>query len=152
MDNRRARGGFHNISLDAGRSELARAVLEGVAFNLRWLLGGAEKFAGMRLNPIRLVGGGAREDLWCQILADVCDRSFERVAQPLIAGLRGCVLFFGLATGALGREEIRGLVPVDVTFVPDPGTRTAYDRLFRQYTKLHARNKAMIASLNAPTV
>lgn len=148
VDDRRARGGFHNVSLDTGRGELARAVLEGVAFNLRWLLGGAEKFTRLRLNPIRLIGGGAREDLWCQILADVCDRSFERVADPLIAGLRGCALFFGLATGAVRREEVRDLVPVDRTFAPDPGTRAAYDRLFREFPKLHARNKAMFSHLN----
>ncbi|HPB71590.1 MAG TPA: FGGY-family carbohydrate kinase [Phycicoccus sp.] len=148
IDDRRARGGFHNVSLEAGRPELTRAVLEGVAFNLRWLLGAAEKFAGRRLDPIRVIGGGAREDLWCQILADVCDRTFERVREPLIGGLRGAGLFVGLALGVVERSELRDLVPVDAVFVPDPAVRGVYDELFAQFPKVYARNKKMFAALN----
>ena len=106
IDDRRARGGFHNVSLDSTRADLARAVLEGVALNLRWLLGGAEKFAGTRFDPIRVLGGGARMDLWCQVLADVCDRTLERVAEPLVGGLRGCGLYVGLALGDVTADRL----------------------------------------------
>lgn len=148
IDDRHARGGFQNLSLANGRADLARAVMEGVALNLRWLLEAAEKFAGCRFDPIRLLGGGARMDLWCQILADVCDRSFERVAEPLVGGLRGGGLAFGLATGAVTTEELHELVPVDRVFTPDPSTRATYDALFAEFPDLHARNKKMFARLN----
>lgn len=148
VDDRHARGGFHNVPLDAGRGELARAVLEGVAFNLRWLLAGVERFTGRRLDPIRLLGGGARSDLWCQIVADVGDRTFERVADPLLGGLRGAALAFGVATGAVALSDVRALVPVDARFVPDAGRRAAYDRLFREFPRLHARNRSLFAHLN----
>lgn len=148
IDDRRARGGFHNLSLDADRAVLTRAVLEGVAFNLRWLLDAAENFAGRRFEPIRLLGGGARTDLWCQIVADVCDRTFERVAQPLITGLRGGGLMLGLALGEVSRDGLRSLVPVDGTFVPDPATRAVYDELYGQFPKLYSNNKKMFARLN----
>ena len=59
----------------------------------------ADHFAGRRLDPLRVVGGGAQSDLWCQIVADVCDRTVERVADPLLAGLRGAALAAGLALG-----------------------------------------------------
>ena len=59
----------------------------------------AERFAGRRLDPLRLIGGGAQSALWCQILADVIDRTIERVADPLLTGLRGAALFAGLALG-----------------------------------------------------
>lgn len=49
--------------------------------------------------PIRIVGGGARSDLWCQIIADVCGRTCERVADPLNAQLRGAALFAGIGMG-----------------------------------------------------
>ena len=39
--------------------------------------------------PLRLVGGGTQSLLWCQILADVTGRPVERVADPLLTGLRG---------------------------------------------------------------
>lgn len=148
VDDRRARGGFHNVSLDTGRGELARAVLEGVAFNLRWLLAGTEKFLGQRLGTIRLLGGGARTDLWCQILADVCDRPFERVADPLLGGLRGATFALALATGAIGRDDVPALVPVDGRFVPDPGRRAAYDRMFAEFPKIYSHNKSLFAHLN----
>ncbi len=149
VDDRRARAGFHNVSLDADRGDLARAVLEGVAFNLRWLIAGADRFTGRRLDPIRLLGGGARSDLWCQILADVCDRRFERVADPLIGGLRGAALGFAVATNTIGLGDVRALVPVDARFAPDPGRRAAYDRLFREFPGLYTRNKPLFAHLNA---
>lgn len=123
-------------------------MLEGVAFNLRWLLAGAEHFTGRRMDPIRLIGGGARSDLWSQILADVCDREFERVAEPLLAGLRGCGLLFAVATGQLRHSEIPELVPIDAHFRPDPRTRRGYDELFSQFPKLYSRNRAMFARLN----
>jgi xylulokinase len=148
IDDRLARGGFHNVSLTTGRGDLARAVLEGVAMNLRWLLEAAERFVGRRLDPIRLIGGGARIDTWCQILADVCDRSLERVADPLVGGLRGAGLYVGLALGEVAEEDVRDLVPVDRVFAPDPAHRVTYDRLFAEFPKLYARDRRMFARLN----
>src|SRR5215472_13578433 len=69
------RGGFHNLSLSAGRDDLVRAVFEGVALNARWLLQTVERFTRHLLEPIRFIGGGARSDVWCQIFADVFGRT-----------------------------------------------------------------------------
>lgn len=124
-------------------------VMEGVAMNLRWLLEAAERFAGHRFDPIRLLGGGAQLDLWCQILADVCDRTFERVAEPLVGGLRGGGLLVGIATGAVQRAELHSLVPVDVVFAPDPTHRDVYDVLYAEFPGLHAHNKRMFRRLNS---
>ena len=92
VDDRNARAGFHGVGETATRGDLTRAVLEGVAANFAWLLGAAEKFVGTRLDDIRLVGGGARSDLWCQVLADATDRTIVRVTDPWLAGLRGSAL------------------------------------------------------------
>lgn len=148
IDDRFARGGFHNVSLTTGRGELTRAVLEGVAMNLRWLLQAAERFVGRRLDPLRMIGGGARMDLWCQIVADVCDRTIERVADPLVGGLRGAGLYLGMALGEVAEEDVRGLVPVDRVFTPEATTRATYDRLFAEFPKLYSRDKRMFARLN----
>ena len=150
VDNHYARGGFHNLSLTTGRAELTRAVMEGVANNARWLHEAVERFAKRRLDPIRIFGGGAQSDLWCQIHADVMDRTIERVAEPLHTGLRGAAIFAGLALGVVKPSEVRGLVPVDRVFRPDPGTRTEYDRLYSEYPKLYAAQKGMFARLNRP--
>jgi xylulokinase len=148
VDDKRARAGFHNVSLATSRADLARAVLEGVAYNLRWLLEGAEHFTKSRLDPIRVLGGGARMDLWCQIVADVLDRTLERVDQPLVGGLRGAGLYAGLALGDVTPGRLRSLVPVDRVFTPDPATRATYDALSSELPRLYRRQRRMFARLN----
>jgi xylulokinase len=148
LDDRNARGGFHNVELRTGPAELARAVLEGVAFNSRLLLEVTERFAGRRFESLRIIGGGARSGLWCQIVADVTDRTIERVESPMVVGLRGAALILALALGAVSHDEIRSLVPVDRVFSPNPATRDVYDRLHAEFPRLHSRNKGMFARLN----
>ena len=148
VDDRLARGGFHNVSLTSGRGELARAVMEGVALNVRWLLTGAEQVTRHRLDPIRVIGGAARSGLWCRIVADVTGRTLERVADPALAGVRGGGLYAGLVLGHVARAQLRDLVPVDRVFTPDPHHRAVYDRLFAEFPRLHARTKGMFRRLN----
>jgi xylulokinase len=150
VDDRFARGGFHNLSLGTTRAHLVRAVLEGVAYNSRWLHDAVEKFVKRRLDHIRFIGGGAQSDLWCQIHADVLDRTVERVADPVDANLRGAALLAGLALGAVNQREVRDLVRVDATFRPDHGRRQIYDRLYAEFPKLYKAQKPMFQRLNAP--
>ena len=65
-----ARAAFIGLSMAHGRPELARAVLEGVALNLKLILD-ALCSQGLSIPAMRLIGGGARLPLWRQILADV---------------------------------------------------------------------------------
>jgi xylulokinase len=148
IDDRNARAGFHNLSIGTGRAELVRAVLEGVAYNDRWLHEAVERFVKRRLDPIRVFGGGAQSDLWCQIHADVMDRTIERVADPLHTGLRGAAMLAGIALGRLERAAVHDLVRVDRTFRPDPGRRAVYDRLYAEFPKLYAAQKGMFRRLN----
>ena len=68
--NPQARGAFVGLTMTHGRPEMARAVLEGVAFNLRLILD-ALQAQEIEIPAMRLIGGGARSPLWRQILADV---------------------------------------------------------------------------------
>ena len=148
IDDHAARGGFHNVSLSTTRADLARAVLEGVAYNARWLLEGADHVVGRRLSPVRLIGGGAQSVLWCQVLADVCSRPVQRVAEPLLAGLRGMGLVAGVALGDLGWDDVRASVPVDRSFEPAATETAVYDRLFAEFPRLYRRQRRMFRHLN----
>ena len=147
VDDRNARGGFHNLSLSTTRADLVRAVLEGVAYNSRWLLNYVNRFTP-NAGPIRIVGGGARSDLWCQIVADVCGRTCERVADPLNAQLRGAALFAGIGIGALDRDELHDLIPLDGVFEPVAAHRQVYDRIFAEFPGLYTAQRGMFARLN----
>jgi xylulokinase len=150
VDDRNARGGFHNLSLQTTRSDMVRAVMEGVAYNARWLYRAVERFASRKLDTVRIIGGGAVSDLWCQIHADVLDRRVERVTEPLHANLRGTALFAALSLGDVRAEELRSLVGVDRVFEPDPSVRAAYDELYEELPKLYKAQKPMFARLNRP--
>ena len=147
IDDRTARGGFHNLSLRTTRADLARAVLEGVALNSRWLAEGVEHFVGRPLGAFRAIGGGASSSLWCSIYADVLDRTVEQVAEPLLANLRGAAIIAGLTLGAVQPIEVRELVPVAAVHRPDPEATAVYDLLFAEFPKLYKAQKRTFARL-----
>jgi xylulokinase len=145
---RSARGGFHNLSLRTTQADLVRAVMEGVALNSRWLSESLEKFVGRRFDSIRVIGGGARSDLWCSIYADVLDRSVEQVEDPVHANLRGSALLAGMALGQVSPEEVRSLVPVSAVYHPHSDSRELYRRHFAAFTDLYRAQRKMFKRLN----
>jgi xylulokinase len=149
VDDRNARAGFHNLSLDTGIASMTRAVLEGVAYNNRWLHEAVEKFVQRRLDPVRVFGGGALSDLWCQIHADVMDRVIERVGDPMHANLRGAAILAGLALGDLAPAQATQLEFGGTTFRPDPARRPCYDRLYAEFPRLYRSQKPMFSRLAA---
>lgn len=148
VDDKALRGGFFNQSLKTTRAHLVRAVMEGVAYNSRWLFTYVEQFVGRRLEALRIIGGGARSPLWCQIHADVLGRTILQVDEPVLANARGAAFQAAVALGHLKVEEIPALVPIARTYEPDPKNRALYDELFREFVNLYKANKAIFARLN----
>ncbi|MFH1463987.1 MAG: FGGY-family carbohydrate kinase [Pseudomonadota bacterium] len=148
VDDEKLRGGFHNLGLGSGAPELVRAVYEGVAYNTRWLLGPLERLVGRRLDPIRVIGGGARSDVWCQILADVLDRPLHRVVAPRQANARGAALIAAVALGEIAFAEVPALVPVEARFLPAGGQRALHDERFTVFQALHRENRGILHRLN----
>jgi len=149
VEDRFARGGFFNLSLETARPQLVRAVFEGVAYNARWLLEAVESFARRRLDPVRIIGGGARSDLWCQIFADVLDRTIQRVEEPVAANVRGAALIAAAGAGTAAFAEMPELVAVTETFSPRPESRKIYAELYREFKGFYRRNRAACARLNS---
>lgn len=141
VDDRSARAGFTNLSITTSSADLIRAVMEGVAANSAWLFRYVEKFAGARLSPIRLVGGGAQSPLWCQVFADTFAREVHQVRDPMVAQLRGMAL---AASVALGRRTLRDLenvaTPVTV-FHPHPEHAEGYRSRSRDLSTLYQRDR-----------
>ncbi|MEW6274785.1 MAG: FGGY-family carbohydrate kinase [Bacillota bacterium] len=149
VEDRFVRSGFYNLSLGTTRPHIIRAVFEGVAYNARWLLGAVESFVRRRLDPIRIIGGGARSDLWCRIFADVLDRTIQRVEEPVAANVRGAALIAAVGIGAMTFDDMPEHVTVAETFRPNPENRKQYAELFREFVGFYRRNRAAHARLNA---
>ena len=148
VEDRHARGGFHNLSLSTTREDMARSVFEGVALNTRWLLGAAEQLVRRRLDPLRFIGGGARSDLWCQIFADVLGRPVEQVADPVNANARGAAMIAAVALGDLTFADVPQRVAVARRYEPDEALSVLYSALFREFVGLYRRNRRAYARLN----
>lgn len=142
------RASFINLSLTSTRADMLRAVLEGVAYNSRWLLEALERFVGHRVDPIRVIGGGARSELWCQIYADVLDREIEQVEDALQCNARGAALVASLGLGLITVDEIPEHVGVSARFSPRPEHRHVYDRLSSEYRTMYRRTKAIFSRLH----
>jgi xylulokinase len=143
------RAAFSNVSLRTTRAHMIRSVMEGVAFNARWLMGGVESFIGRPFEALRFIGGGAKSELWCQIFADVLDRPIDRVADPLSANVRGAAFVAAVGLGKLKVEDIASRVPIEKRYVPDPNHRATYDELFKAFLEIQKHSEAMYNRLNA---
>lgn len=128
--------------------DLCRAVFEGVAMNSRWSFGHVERFLGRRVGSLAIIGGGARSDVWCQIFADVLDRTIRRVEDPLAANARGAAWIAAVALGLIGFDDIPGLVRYSGTFTPRPADRRLHDERYREFLALHERNRPIYHRLN----
>jgi xylulokinase len=148
VDDRFVRGGFFNQSLQTTREHMVRAMFEGVAYNSRWLLKYVEGLIGRRAEAVNMVGGGAKSDIWCQIHADVMDRSIRQMKDPIEVNVRGAALLASAALGFIQYDDIASRVPVARTYTPNPDHRRIYDELFREFTAIYESNKKIFARLN----
>lgn len=147
VEDHHLRASFFNLSLEHHRGHMVRAVYEGVANNSRWLMKHVEAFCKRPFPHLRIIGGGARSDVWCQIYADVLDREIHQVADPIHAGVRGVAFLAALSLGALEVEDIPELVPVKQRFQPDPDHRELYDRRFGEYLRFYKATRGIHARL-----
>ncbi len=93
-----ARGLICGLTLDATGAHLARAALESVAFQTLDLTQAMARDGAARAAAIRIDGGMAANDWFCQFLADVLDAQVERPSQLETTAL-GAAFLAGLATG-----------------------------------------------------
>jgi xylulokinase len=121
------RGGFVNMSLETGRAELVRAVAEGVAHNLAWLLPHVETFTGEPIDDVAFVGGAARSARWCQVLADVLGRPVAPLDSPEIGVARAMGLLALERHGVLSRDDLDRVATTKTErFEPDPARHERY--------------------------
>lgn len=143
-----SRGMFFNISLETGKSELIRAVIEGVCFHLRWFMESEEKKVKAS-ETIRFVGGGALSYMTCQILADVLGKKIEVVDKPQNVGAVGAAVTIAVGSGLIPDfGKAKSLIPAVKTYTPDTKNKAVYDKQYKVFKNLYKANKENFAALN----
>ncbi len=126
------RGGFLGAALAHGREQLARAVLEGVALELRRVMEEVKRI--VEVERLAAVGGGARAGLLPSLLADITGLELQLFGEVEAAVLGAAVA----AWVGIGRFD--GLAAAARAFCPRPTTTVVpcakpdqVDALYRRY-------------------
>jgi xylulokinase len=128
--NPKARGGFVGLQVTHTRADLVRAVLEGISMNLRTIL---QSFldAGARIDEVTLIGGGAKGQIWRQILADVFGRPVLRPRLLEEATSLGAAVAGGVGVGLFpDLAVVNRLIEIVDRHTPDPQAQAEYERLY----------------------
>jgi len=131
------KGGFIGLSLRHTRADMARAVLEGVVFELRWV---AEQIssAGLIISELKMVGGAAKSPIWPQIVADITNIPVALPAVSQAASL-GAAALAGVGAGVFPSAEasfpdLRGR---ESLLDPSSDVRNVYDDQSAEYRKVY---------------
>ena len=136
--NPHARAAFVGLTMAHGRAEMARAVLEGVAYNLRIILD-AFRDQGAPISALRLIGGGARSPLWRQILADVFGLPVLQPKLLVEATSLGAAVAGGVGVGLYPDYGVAAdLVHVDPGEGPQPAAAARYRELYPLFKETYA--------------
>jgi len=128
--NPQARGGFVGLQITHTRADLIRATLEGISMNLRTIL---QSFldANARIDEVILIGGGAKGELWQQILTDVFGRPTLRPRLLDEATSLGAAIAGGVGVGLFHDFSIvKERIEIVDRHTPNPQAQEVYDRIY----------------------
>ena len=144
-----ARGTFCGLTKSHTRADMTLAVFEGVGFSARHLTEELEKAAGFSCERLRLSGGAAHIDLWCQIKANTMGRTLERLeninTSPIGSALMAMV---GIGAYDSMQDAMVSAIRVEKTFEPDASTRDWYDTLYSIYRDTYDNLISVFSSLS----
>jgi xylulokinase len=141
-----SRGSFAGLSSAAGAAELARSVLEGVAYSARLAFDALEQSGACTPDIIHHSGGGAASDLWGQIRADVLGKPLRRTAMR-DAGVLGAAMMAGVGAGLFSslNRAAQDFVIFDRAFEPDPAQQARHAARLAGYKQLYEQLKPLQA-------
>lgn len=143
------RSAFLNLSFDHSRSHMVRAVLEGVAYNTRWVKEALNSM-GHEVNQLNVCGGGAKSDLWLQIFADVLNVPLRRVTTLQDAGTVGVAMVAAVALGEFKSfDELERLFKYDKEIKPNTKQVAMYDKLYKAFRDIFDHFSGVCYQLNA---
>ena len=139
-----------NLTRSTKRQHIARAVMEGVCFNLRWMRDIHAEQNGWNINFLRGIGGGMQSEVFVQMLADVLDTPLTPLQGPRFAGNLGLQACIEVGLGnAKDFSILDNVVRCGKTYYPDKATQERYDRLYSFFRESYSCTEDLYRRLNA---
>lgn len=131
------------------RAHVYRAILEGLAYELRSGKEQIERRSGTKITRLRVSGGGSQSDAAMQLTADIFGMRAERPHTFEASGLGAAInCFVGLGVYPNYNEAIEKMTRLGDVFEPDLPTVQLYDRLYKEvYKKMYKRMKPLYQSI-----
>jgi L-xylulokinase len=130
------KGGFFGLDASHGRSEMLRAIFEGVIFSHYQHIERLLKFRSFP-DVIRLTGGAARNPVWCQMFADCIGTPVETPAGSELGAL-GAAMAASVATKYYADlpQAVEAMTAIDKQYIPNPEHTAVYREKYMAYGKL----------------
>jgi len=130
------RGHFCNLTLQHTRADLYRSILEALAFSLRENMELIRQ-NGLGIEAVRCIGGGAQNEFWLQIKADVTGKPVEQPAVTESAVL-GAAMLAAWGAGAFPSlaETSATWYRIGRVFTPNLVNHERYAAPYRRYREL----------------
>jgi len=142
-EQRNARAHFFGLTASHGLAELHRAVLEGVAFSVRFRLGSLQA-GNVQAERFVASSGGAKSDLWLKIKASMYHTPYL-VPRELECGLVGAAAMMAVSVGHKPdlSAAIGDMVAFEREILPDPDWAEKYDKMMPIYARLYEMTKSL---------
>ena len=142
-NNPNARGTFVGMTMDTTRADMTQAVLEGVAFALRDSFE-ITKSLGVKVERVRINGGGAKSPLWCKIIANVLNVKVDKINSEEGPAFGAAILAaVGCGKYSSVEEAAEKLIEVVDTTEQDSALVALYDKKYETFQQLYPALKDM---------
>lgn len=132
-------GGIFGLEMRHDKYDIARALMEGVAFEARQVL---ESFKenGMTIETLMMTGGAARSRLWSEIVGYVTGCDIYRMTEPETCSVGAAMLAF-VGEGVFADYDDAGaaMVKSEKLALPDTEMFGFYEKKYAEYKKLQER-------------
>lgn len=143
------RGGFLNIQLTSTREDLLRAVMEGIAYNIKWSYDSMEDDLNYKSPKIRIMGGATNSAVWMQIFADLFGRDVEIVADSQNAGAIGGGFIAAMGLGIVNDwNEIKDWVRIRDVYKPNHSNMDIYSERYAMFKESYEAVKSIYNNWN----
>lgn len=141
------RASFTGIDASHKKIDFARAVIEGITFSLRESID-IFRDSGKVIDTIISIGGGAKNETWLQIQADIFHAKIVKLKNEQGAALGAAMLAaYGCGWYQSLEECADQLVRYEKTIEPISDNVKKYDALFTLYKQIYASTRELHAGL-----
>lgn len=136
-----SKGAILGLTLSSTRHDISKAILDSLVYELRINIERMRK-AGIKIEEVRAVGGGAKSPIWLQIKADILGCKIITL-KTYEAACLGAAIIAGTAIGVYSslEEGIKIAVTPKDEYTPNPEMQELYEERYNIYKDLYATLK-----------